>query len=251
MKVGLTCVMPPKRKCKTALNENCPKKSKSTENNLNSMQKYFKSALNCVEMPSNGFSSRRCETWFNKYADKKSNKPIVGPDGVEKLCKDLEVQPEDVVMLVMAWRLDAENMGYFKLAEWKAGMTALECDSTQKLKEKLDYLRALLRDASTFKKIYRYAFDFSRDKEQKSLEIETAKTMLQLLLGNVWSLTYSFIQFLDQSRYKIINRDQWNSLLEFIRSFNDSNFADYDDESAWPVMLDEFVEWYRENYSMT
>jgi len=242
--------MPPKRKCKTTSNENCPKRQKSAEN-FSSMQKYFKSALNCVEMPSNGFSLRRCESWFQKYADKKSQKPVVGPDGIEKLCKDLEVQPEDVVMLVLSWRLGAENMGYFKLAEWKSGMTAVECDSTQKLKEKLDYLRALLKDAATFKKIYRYAYDFSRDKEQKSLEIETGKAMLQLLLGDIWSLTPPFIQFLDQSRYKIINRDQWNSLLEFIRSFNDSNFTEYDNESAWPVMIDEFVEWYREKYEMS
>jgi len=214
------------------------------------MQKYFKSALNCVEMPSNGFSSRKCETWFLKYADKKSQKPIVGPDGVEKLCKDLEVPPEDIVMLVMSWHLGAENMGYFKLNEWKTGMTTLECDSTQKLKEKLEYLRALLRDTNTFKKIYRYAFDFSRDKEQKSLEIDTGKAMLQLLLVNVWSLTLPFIQFLDQSKYKIINRDQWNSLLEFIRSYNTEDFKNYDNESAWPVMLDEFVEWHSEKYKM-
>ena len=33
---------------------------------------------------------------MNFSLDKKSHKPVVGPDGVEKLCKDLEVQPEDV-----------------------------------------------------------------------------------------------------------------------------------------------------------
>merc|ERR1719435_916991 len=149
---------------------------------------------------------RRCESWFQKYADKKSDKPVIGPDGIEKLCKDLDVQPEDIVMLVLAWRLGAESMGYFKLLEWKNGMTTVECDSTEKLKEKLDYLRALLKDAPTFKKIYRYAYDFSRDKNQKSLEIETGKAMLQLLLSQVWSLCGEYVQFLDQSNYKIINR---------------------------------------------
>lgn len=243
--------MPPKRKSKASSNENCPNKRQKSAENLNSMQKYFKTALNCVEMPSNGFSVRRCESWFQKYADKKSDKPVVGPEGIERLCKDLEVLPEDIVMLVLAWRLGAESMGYFKLSEWKSGMTAVECDSTQKLKEKLDYLRSLLKDASTFKKIYRYAYDFSRDKEQKSLEIETGKAMLQLLLNDIWSLTTYFIQFLDQSKYKIINRDQWNSLLEFIRAFTDANFTDYDNESAWPVMIDEFVEWYKEKYEMS
>ena len=30
-----------------------------------------------------------------------------------------------IVMLVVAWKLSAENMGFFKLSEWKSGMTFL------------------------------------------------------------------------------------------------------------------------------
>ena len=36
------------------------------------------------------------------------------------------------------------------------------CDNIVKLKSMLDSLRDLLKDAVHFKKIYRYAFDFSR-----------------------------------------------------------------------------------------
>ena len=38
------------------------------------MQKYFKSALHCVDMPSSKeqpFSHKRCESFFNKYSGKK------------------------------------------------------------------------------------------------------------------------------------------------------------------------------------
>lgn len=242
--------MPPKRKRKTNF-ESPPKKFKQTEE-VCSMQKYFKSALHCMDMPNNStFSSRKCESWFYKYADKSSTNPIIGPSGVEIFCKDLGVEPEDIVMLVIAWRLEAENMGYFKLNEWKTGMAILECDSTSKLKEKLEYVRALLKDATTFKKIYRYAFDFCRDKQQKSVDIDTAKAMLQLLLSNMWPITCEFIQYLNQSKYKIMNRDQWNSLLEFIKTVNSSHFKNYDNEGAWPVMLDEFVEWYIEKHGMS
>lgn len=245
--------MPPKRKRKTNAQENPPKKSKHTEEHVSSMQKYFKSALHCVDMPASNvsFSSRKCESWFYKYADKNSQSPCIGPNGVEALCHDLDVPPEDIVLLVLAWKLDAENMGYFKLTEWKKGMTSLECDSTSKLKDKLEYIRAMLKDATTFKKIYRYAFDFARDKQQKSVDMDTGKAMLQLVLTNMWPLCHEFIQFLGQSRYKIINRDQWNSLLEFIRTVNSSQFSNYDKEGAWPVMLDEFVEWYLERNGMS
>jgi len=244
--------MPPKRKRKGGSQDTSSKKVKQNEQeNMSSMQKYFKSALNCVDMPSNkdqAFSNKRCESFFHKYAD--SNLALIGPHGVEKLCQDLEVQPEDIVMLVLSWKLGAENMGWYKLAEWKTGMTSIECDNISKLKNKIPSLRGLLKDPSSFKKIFRYAFDFARDKEQKSLDIDTGKAMLQLLLES-WHLVADFIQFLNQSRYKIINRDQWNSLLEFIKTVDTADFSGYDDEGAWPVMLDEFVEWHKEKSTMS
>ncbi len=36
------------------------------------------------------------------------------------------------------------------------------CDSNEKLRNSLDYLRSVLNDATSFKLIYRYAFDFAR-----------------------------------------------------------------------------------------
>ena len=50
----------------------------------------------------------------------------VGPEGMEKFCEDIGVEPENVVMLVLAWKLDAQNMGYFTLQEWLKGMTSLQ-----------------------------------------------------------------------------------------------------------------------------
>ncbi|XP_035753579.1 DCN1-like protein 4 isoform X7 [Egretta garzetta] len=68
------------------------------------------------------FSSKRCLEWFYEYA---GTDDIVGPEGMEKFCEDIGVEPENVVMLVLAWKLDAQNMGYFTLQEWLKGMTSL------------------------------------------------------------------------------------------------------------------------------
>ncbi|KAJ7395150.1 DCN1-like protein 4 [Pitangus sulphuratus] len=167
---------------------------------------------------------------------------IVGPEGMEKFCEDIGVEPENVVMLVLAWKLDAQNMGYFTLQEWLKGMTSLQCDTTEKLRNSLDYLRSLLNEPTNFKLIYRYAFDFAREKDQRSLDINTAKCMLGLLLGKTWSLFPVFHQFLEQSKYKVINKDQWCNVLEFSRTIN-LDLSNYDEDGAWPVLLDEFVEW--------
>uniref|UniRef100_A0A8C7E3U8 DCN1-like protein n=1 Tax=Naja naja TaxID=35670 RepID=A0A8C7E3U8_NAJNA len=69
------------------------------------------------------FSSKRCLEWFYEYA---GTDDVVGPEGMEKFCEDIGVEPENVAMLVLAWKLDAQNMGYFTLQEWLKGMTSLQ-----------------------------------------------------------------------------------------------------------------------------
>uniref|UniRef100_A0A8D3ASJ2 DCN1-like protein n=1 Tax=Scophthalmus maximus TaxID=52904 RepID=A0A8D3ASJ2_SCOMX len=188
------------------------------------------------------FSSKRCLEWFYEYA---GCDDVVGPEGMEKFCEDIGVEPENVVMLVLAWKLDAQSMGYFTLQEWLRGMGSLQCDSTERLRNSLEYLRSVLNDSTSFKLIYRYAFDFAREKDQRSLDLNTAKCMLGLLLGKMWPLFPVFNQFLEQSKYKVINKDQWCNVLEFSRTIN-LDLSNYDEDGAWPVLLDEFVEWYKE-----
>jgi Cullin binding len=63
------------------------------------------------------------------------------------------------------------------------------------------------------------------------MEIETAKGMLQLLLANQWSLFPQFLKFLDESKYKVINKDQWANILEFTRFIHD-DLSNYDFDGA-------------------
>ncbi|XP_023117672.1 DCN1-like protein 5 isoform X1 [Amphiprion ocellaris] len=185
------------------------------------------------------FSGKRCLTWFHEYAGPGT---VVGPEAMAKFCEDVGVEPENVLMLVLAWHLEAANMGFFTRDEWLRGMTVLQCDCTERLQSKLDYLRSELNDAAAFKNIYRYAFDFSRDKNQRVLDMDTAKSMLDLLLGRTWPLFPVFHRFLEQSKYKGLNKDQWYNVLEFSRTIN-PDLSNYDEDGAWPVLLDEFVEW--------
>ncbi|SPP84729.1 DCN1-like protein 5 isoform X1 [Drosophila guanche] len=190
-----------------------------------------------------GFSHKRCLTWFQEYTTPDEPETL-GPDGMEKFCEDIGVEPENIVMLVLAYKMGATQMGFFSKKEWVKGLTELECDSTIKMVVKLDYLRSILNDANSFKSIYRYAYDFAKDSDQRSMDIITAKAMLSLLLGKHWPLYTQFAQFLEQSKYKVINKDQWCNILEFSRTIC-MDLSNYDIDGAWPVMLDEFVEWMR------
>lgn len=63
------------------------------------------------------------------------------------------------------------------------------------------------------------------------MDMETAKAMLQLLLGKHWPLYTQFSQFLDQSKYKVINKDQWCNILEFSRTIS-NDLSNYDVDGA-------------------
>jgi len=194
---------------------------------------------------SGSFSQKRCVNLFNEYVDPNDSE-VIGPEGIETFCNALAVDPEDVVMLVIAWKMDAKQMGYFTKKEWLKGLSELQCDSIVKLRSKIDSLRSQLFDPLTFKNVYRFAFDFSKDKDQRSMDIETARAMLNLLLGKQWPMFPYFDQFIEQSKYKVINKDQWCNVLEFSRSVS-PDLSNYDEDGAWPVLLDEFVDWYRRN----
>ncbi|KAK4828868.1 hypothetical protein QYF61_000996 [Mycteria americana] len=72
------------------------------------------------------FSSKKCLAWFYEYAGPDE---VVGPEGMEKFCEDIGVEPENIIMLVLAWKLEAESMGFFTKEEWLKGMTSLHVAS--------------------------------------------------------------------------------------------------------------------------
>jgi len=46
-------------------------------------------------------------------------------EGTEEYCNDLEVDPTDVIMLIIAYHLDSENMCEFTRENWIKGWTSL------------------------------------------------------------------------------------------------------------------------------
>ena len=179
---------------------------------------------------------------FEVYCN--SNKSCIDAFGMERLCSHLNVHPSDTVMLVLAWTMGAQDMCVFTRSEWLTGMSALKCDSLASLEDALPSLERLLKEKSKLRQIYRFAFDFTRDKSQRGIDLESAREMLSCVLGHrfvAWPLLGSFLEFLTKSSYRGMTRDQWNSLFEFADSIA-VDLTNYDEESAWPVMLDEFVE---------
>ncbi|TRZ00740.1 hypothetical protein DNTS_035698 [Danionella cerebrum] len=210
--------MPPRKKRRPTVGEDLSAK-KSRQDNFYRKQ----DALQIQEV--DAFSSKRCLEWFYEYA---GCDDVVGPDGMEKFCEDIGVEPENVVMLVLAWKLDAQSMGYFTLQEWLKGMGSLLCDSTEKLRNSLDYLR------------YNKAANVWAPRAKGEGSEEFRLEYCQVHAG-----TSTWEDLAIQSKYKVINKDQWCNVLEFSRTIN-LDLSNYDEDGAWPVLLDEFVEWYKD-----
>ncbi|KAF4396579.1 hypothetical protein G4B88_028893 [Cannabis sativa] len=177
----------------------------------------------------------------NPYAD------MILADGITLLCNDLQVDPQDIVMLVVSWHMKAATMCEFSKQEFIGGLQALGIDTLEKFCERIPFMRSELKDEQKFREIYNFAFAWAKEKGQKSLALDTAIGMWQLLFAEKhWPLVEHWCQFLQARHNKAISRDTWSQLLEFARTVEPS-LSNYDAEGAWPYLIDEFVEYLQEN----
>lgn len=89
-----------------------------------------------------------------------------------------------------------------------------------------------------------FAFDYNKPIEQRSLPIEVARQLFPLILEGRFAHIDLWIEFLE-GRKHAISRDTYSLLLDFARNI-DYDLKNFDEENgAWPVLLDEFVDFAR------
>eukprot|EP00879_Flechtneria_rotunda_P019384 GHRR01020361.1.p1 GENE.GHRR01020361.1~~GHRR01020361.1.p1 ORF type:complete len:276 (+),score=83.92 GHRR01020361.1:305-1132(+) len=161
--------------------------------------------------------SRSIEQFYKKYKD--PHQDMILAEGIGKLCEDLEVEPSDIVLLVISYHMNANIMCEYTKDEWTTGLTRMAVDSIDKLKAKLSELRTELRDPKRFQDVYNFAFSWAREKGQKCLQLETALGMWQLLYADDrrWQYIDDWCNFLQKHHNRAISKDTWVQLFEFAR----------------------------------
>ncbi|XP_057454110.1 uncharacterized protein LOC130745757 [Lotus japonicus] len=190
--------------------------------------------------------SERIDSLFYSYANGSSS--LIDPEGIETLCADMEIAHTDVRILMLAWKMKAEEQGYFTLDEWRRGLKALRADTVSKLKKALPDLEKEVRRPSNFADFYSYAFQYCLTEEkQKSIDTESICELLALVLGSTFPAQVNlFVEYLKaQADYKVINMDQWMGFFRFCNEISFPSLNDYDPDLAWPLILDNFVDWLR------
>ncbi|KAJ7703954.1 defective in Cullin neddylation protein 1 [Mycena rosella] len=226
-------------------------------------------------------STSKLNALFDKYKDPDGAEITV--DGTIRLCQDLGVDPEDVVLLAVAYELKSPRVGEWNRAGWLEGWKNIGCDALPTMTAALGRLRTKLgSDAAYFTKVYNHTFEFARTEGQRSIALDTAQAFWALLLphgmaggalaplsgadgdgdvdmdgssvvhggkgggGEGWSAEHVdwWFEFLQEKGGKGVSKDTWVMFLDFARTI-DARFATYDAEGAWPSTIDDFVEWAR------
>ncbi|XP_014663448.1 PREDICTED: DCN1-like protein 3 [Priapulus caudatus] len=189
-------------------------------------------------------SEARIAAIYERYRD--PHEDAILSEGVERLCRDLGVQPEEFRVLVLAWKFQAATMCRFTRSEFASGCRRLRVDSVRGIRDRFPDMLDEVRDADAFKDLYRWTFKFGLDADvgQRVLPTDIAVSL--------WRLAFSqreprilkrWLAFLERHPHiRCIPKDTWHMFLNFTEAVGD-DLSCYDDTEAWPSLFDDFVEY--------
>ena len=116
--------------------------------------------------PALPFSYSTLTSLYSKY----SKTDEMEPDAIERLCSDLDIHIESPQVLLLAYKLNAANMGVFSRDEFIQGCTAMQADTIEKLQEKIDKNV----NSDELKGFYTWLFKWAKDDSCRGLDVSVS-----------------------------------------------------------------------------
>lgn len=197
-------------------------------------------------------SKASVKAFYEKYAQELP--PADHPRGGDGVCeenflslfRDLEVDPgSDVAALALSAACKATEMGVFRRKEFICGCVVLQVETLEAMRKKMPELKAEVLSGKLLPDVFAYTFGVALEPPSKVIPLEEARQYWTLLLPN-WPLREDFCDWAAQHmKGKTVNRDLWMMVLKFATEVP-ADLSTYDENPAWPVVFDDFVEFYRE-----
>jgi len=180
------------------------------------------------------------------YQSLVGNEPDMGPEQTLKMCELLDVDPENVAMIVLSYRLGSPTMGYFKQEGFVQGLLELNAFTLDAIKAALPKIQAQARwGQPEFDVVYTWAYGWACESGQKMVQRDVAVGLWKLMVPKAggFDLIGEWLDFVVKEKV-VVSKDLWQSFLRWIRLVHEcgglANFADSPD-SSWPVAIDDFV----------
>lgn len=204
--------------------------------------------------PKKSGSTSKLESLFKKSYGDKDDPDIMSEEGMLKFFKDCGVNPESHETLIIAFQLQCDEMGIYEKKEFCQGFANLGCSTKKDIKNAVqEKIRSVNNNTSEYKKFYKWLFrHIKEDEKRKTIPTELALHLWSLVFAkqkNGMKLLSKWLDFCSAKKdkeMKVISRDVWEQIFDFLKETQ--SIDDYDDcGGAWPVAVDEFVEWMQEN----
>ena len=98
-----------------------------------------------------------------------------------------------------------------------------------------------IQDPAEFRKFYLFTFNYAKALASRGLPLNVAAAYWRIIFGENRRVEH-WISFLEQQN-RGVTKDEWSLFLEFLNTVNE-DLSNYDSEGAWPVIFDDYVEFF-------
>ena len=191
---------------------------------------------------------------FDKYREDARNAPDeINVEGTGKLLEELEIDLSDVGALVFSELVQSPSLGVITREGFVDGWSEVGVDSLPKMRNTILTRRSnLSTQRDLFKKVYNHTFVLALQEKQKALPMEMATEFWRVLFTRpafAWRTSTTpwldwWFEFYESKVKKAVNKDLWKQTLQFAeQTMKDDTLSFWSEESSWPSVIDEFVEW--------